>query len=56
MAKCDVCGNNYDKSFTVTMSGETQQFLNHTGRPVMMKPLTIDRVRAVVDEVLAVTE
>ena len=39
-----------------TMSGETQQFLNHTGRPVVMKPLTIDRVRAVVDEVLAVTE
>ncbi len=26
MAKCDVCGNNYDKSFTVTMAGETHTF------------------------------
>ena len=26
MAKCEVCGNNYDKSFTVTMSGETHTF------------------------------
>jgi hypothetical protein len=26
MAKCDVCGNNYDKSFTVTMNGRTHTF------------------------------
>lgn len=26
MAKCDVCGNNYDKSFTVTLGGETKTF------------------------------
>ncbi len=23
MARCDVCGNDYDKSFTVTMAGVT---------------------------------
>jgi two-component system NtrC family sensor kinase len=37
-----------------TMSGDTQRFLSDTGRPVVTKPLTIERVRAVVDEVLAV--
>jgi hypothetical protein len=26
MAKCDVCGNDYDKSFTVTMGGRTHTF------------------------------
>ena len=26
MAKCDVCGNDYDKSFTVTLGGRTQTF------------------------------
>jgi hypothetical protein len=26
MAKCDVCGNDYDKSFTVTMAGKTGTF------------------------------
>ena len=26
MAKCEVCGNSYDKSFTVTMSGESHTF------------------------------
>ena len=26
MAKCEVCGNSYDKSFTVTMGGETHTF------------------------------
>src|SRR5437762_10710292 len=26
MAKCDVCGNDYDKAFTVTMAGRTQTF------------------------------
>lgn len=26
MAKCDVCGNDYDKSFTVTMKGKTGTF------------------------------
>jgi two-component system NtrC family sensor kinase len=36
-----------------TMSAETQQFLSDTGRPVLTKPLSIDRVRAVLDEVLA---
>jgi len=35
-----------------TMSAETQQFLRDTGRPVLTKPLTIERVRAMVDETL----
>ncbi len=26
MAKCDVCGNDYDKSFTVTLGGRTKTF------------------------------
>ena len=26
MAKCDVCGNDYDKAFTVTMANRTQTF------------------------------
>jgi hypothetical protein len=26
MAKCDVCGNDYDKSFQVTRGGETHTF------------------------------
>ena len=26
MAKCDMCGNSYDKSFTVTMGGKTNTF------------------------------
>lgn len=26
MSKCDVCGNNYDKSFEVTMAGRTMTF------------------------------
>ena len=26
MAKCDTCGNDYDKAFTVTMAGQTQTF------------------------------
>lgn len=26
MAKCDVCGNDYDKSFTVTMRDQTGTF------------------------------
>ena len=26
MAKCDVCGNNYDKSFMITMGDETHTF------------------------------
>jgi two-component system NtrC family sensor kinase len=39
-----------------TMSGDTQRFLSDTGRPVVTKPLTIERVRAVVDEVLAVAK
>lgn len=26
MAKCEVCGNDYDKSFTVTMQGRTHTF------------------------------
>jgi hypothetical protein len=26
MAKCDVCGNEYDKSFTVTSAGRTHTF------------------------------
>ena len=26
MAKCDVCGNEYDKSFTVTLGGKTGTF------------------------------
>ena len=26
MAKCDVCGNEYDKAFQVTIGGRTQTF------------------------------
>ena len=26
MAKCEVCGNDYDKSFTVMMNGRTHTF------------------------------
>lgn len=26
MARCEVCGNDYDKTFTVTMGGETHTF------------------------------
>jgi hypothetical protein len=26
MAKCEVCGNDYDKSFTVSMQGRTHTF------------------------------
>lgn len=26
MPKCDVCGNDYDKAFTVTMRGRTNTF------------------------------
>jgi hypothetical protein len=26
MAKCEECGNDYDKSFTVTMAGKTHTF------------------------------
>lgn len=26
MAKCDVCGNDYDKAFTVTMAGQAHTF------------------------------
>jgi hypothetical protein len=26
MAQCDLCGNNYDKSFNVTMAGQTYTF------------------------------
>jgi hypothetical protein len=26
MAKCDVCGNDYDKAFQVTMRGQTHTF------------------------------
>jgi two-component system NtrC family sensor kinase len=36
-----------------TMSAETQRFLSDSGRPVLTKPLSIDRVRAVLDDMLA---
>jgi hypothetical protein len=26
MARCDCCGNDYDKAFTVTLGGETRTF------------------------------
>ena len=26
MARCEVCGNDYDKAFTVTMAGKTHTF------------------------------
>jgi hypothetical protein len=26
MARCDVCGNDYDKAFQVTMGGQTKTF------------------------------
>jgi CheY-like chemotaxis protein len=36
-----------------TMSPETQKFLEEAGRPVLTKPLRIDRVSQLVDEILA---
>jgi signal transduction histidine kinase/ActR/RegA family two-component response regulator len=36
-----------------TMSADTQQFLHGSGRPVLMKPLSIDRVRTVIDDALS---
>ena len=38
-----------------TMSEETETFLRGTRRPVVSKPLSYDRVRAVIDEVAAVS-
>ena len=38
-----------------TMSEDTQHFLEETGRPVLSKPLSIARVRAVIDEVAPVS-
>jgi two-component system NtrC family sensor kinase len=37
-----------------TLSEDTQHFLEETGRPVLSKPLSIARVRAVIDEVAPV--
>ena len=36
-----------------TMSPETQKFLEEAGRPVLTKPLRIERVSQIVDEILA---
>jgi hypothetical protein len=30
MAKCEVCGNEYDKTIEITMSGEAQDGVSHT--------------------------
>jgi CheY-like chemotaxis protein len=38
-----------------TMSPETQHFLHETGRPVLMKPFTIDRIERMIDQMLAAT-
>jgi two-component system NtrC family sensor kinase len=38
-----------------TMSEETQHFLEETGRPVVSKPLSIARVREVIDEIAPVS-
>jgi signal transduction histidine kinase/ActR/RegA family two-component response regulator len=38
-----------------TMSPETQRFLHESGRPVLMKPFTIDRIERMVDQMLAET-
>ena len=38
-----------------TMSEETQHFLEETGRPVVSKPLSIARVREVLDEIAPVS-
>jgi len=35
-----------------TMSAETQAFLTEAGRPVLTKPLTIERIQRAVNEAL----
>src|SRR2546425_875287 len=35
------------------VTAETQTFLQSTGRPILAKPLTIERVRTLLDELLA---
>ena len=35
-----------------TMSAETQAFLTEVGRPVLTKPLTIERIQRAVNEAL----
>jgi hypothetical protein len=32
MARCEVCGNEYDKSFEVVMAGERHTFPHHRAR------------------------
>jgi CheY-like chemotaxis protein len=39
-----------------TMSPDTQRFLKEAGRPVLIKPLTIDRVSRLIDEILQAEE
>jgi hypothetical protein len=38
MATCDMCGNEYDKTFTVTRSGETRTFDSFECAIHMMAP------------------
>jgi len=38
MARCDLCGNDYDKAFTVTRDGETRTFDSFECAIFMMAP------------------
>jgi len=38
MAKCDVCGNDYDKSFQITSAGKTRTFDSFECAIHMMAP------------------
>ena len=38
MARCDLCGNDYDKAFTVTRDGETRTFDSFECAISMMAP------------------
>ena len=38
MARCDLCGNDYDKAFTMTREGETRTFDTFECAIAMMAP------------------
>jgi len=38
MARCDLCGNDYDKAFTMTREGETRTFDSFECAIAMMAP------------------
>ena len=41
MARCDLCGNDYDKAFTVTRDGETRTFDSFECAISLMAPIAV---------------